>query len=43
MVTPVDFHTKEDQLSFMVRDIDIGQAVSVMGTSPARSSTATLT
>ena len=31
MVTPVDFHTKEDQLSFMVRDIDIGQAVSVMG------------
>ena len=31
MVTPVDFQTKKDQLSFMVRDIDIEQAVRVMG------------
>ena len=34
MVTPVDFHTQDDQLSFMVRDIDIDQAVRVLGNIP---------
>ena len=34
MVTPVDFQTEGDQLSFMVRDIDVEQAVRVVGNIP---------
>ena len=34
MVTPVDFQTEDDQLSFMVRDIDVEQAVRVVGNIP---------
>lgn len=33
-VTPVDFHTKDDLLSHMVRNIDIDQVVDTMGNIP---------